>query len=947
MLKGFGWIIPKLLGKLGGGVIGTVARGALSVGSWALGGALSGAGSLLAGAASTVAGALAPIALPALAVAGVAAAAYFAYKYITRDDASDVEQLRLYQYGISKKDKQHNHVIYSMEEILKTLVIFDESRGRASIPKIPIKEYKALLELFGIKQPDEKEAADKDNKQQQEQMVDKEKKRVFDQWLYKRAIVVYANHVTALKKVNKSYTVDKINSLSDEDMYKYLSLLKNPASIYDVKENPLTGTDPGEITSDFVNKYLEKLINDFKSKVKATGKSVDDEHKKIQAELDKKRQEDAQAAEKRRQDALAKQQQQASNSPTSTQTSYKTDAPPVNPGEEGKPIASGQDSGSQTTRDNASKPLGGPLVTSNKTFDGIRLASQNVDIQNLHPLLKERLGGLAAEYKQLTGDSITINSAYRSPEEQKRLYEQNGGNGKLAAPPGTSLHEYGLAIDANSVDLNKADKLGLLAKYGFTRPVGGETWHLEPTGVSAYPELAKRDPNKASELIESSLYKGGGGFALVGKKGSGRNTNMQLAIFNKNVDTAQLQKENPLSSPIETTNQPSATAAQNKPQDTTAQTQTTQQSSQQPRSVVFKQSPVNVGEEGSKPSSSSTGISVSQSNINTPPIKVMGNGNYSVQESIKLAAQLTGMDEGLLNRIAQIESSGRANAKASTSSATGLFQFTSATWQSMLKKYAGVYNIPPDAKPDNPLYSAILGAQYAKDNLAYLRSKVGDFPIPEDTAIYLAHHYGPAGAVNILKFLKQNPSTPMQSAVDGKVYAANQSELGQKTVGEYMDYLNKKLGVGSVTMFSKTTGTAASAPKVTAQAGSSTAAASTPNSSSASVGSTGQPSAQPAPKPSISGPSASPLYKQQNDITPATPKDAIVKIDTSTMEKLLENQTTILEKIFTAVDSINQKYTPGGSQPQSQEQITNSQKPSYGFKDVSSTSINLGRMANV
>jgi hypothetical protein len=356
---------------------------------------------------------------------------------------------------------------------------------------------------------------------------------------------------------------------------------------------------------------------------------------------------------------------------------------------------------------------------------------------------------------------------------------------------------------------------------------------------------------------------------------------------------------------------------------------------------------VNVGEEGSKPSSSSTGISVSQSNINTPPIKVMGNGNYSVQESIKLAAQLTGMDEGLLNRIAQIESSGRANAKASTSSATGLFQFTSATWQSMLKKYAGVYNIPPDAKPDNPLYSAILGAQYAKDNLAYLRSKVGDFPIPEDTAIYLAHHYGPAGAVNILKFLKQNPSTPMQSAVDGKVYAANQSELGQKTVGEYMDYLNKKLGVGSVTMFSKTTGTAASAPKVTAQAGSSTAAASTPNSSSASVGSTGQPSAQPAPKPSISGPSASPLYKQQNDITPATPKDAIVKIDTSTMEKLLENQTTILEKIFTAVDSINQKYTPGGSQPQSQEQITNSQKPSYGFKDVSSTSINLGRMANV
>jgi hypothetical protein len=208
----------------------------------------------------------------------------------------------------------------------------------------------------------------------------------------------------------------------------------------------------------------------------------------------------------------------------------------------------------------------------------------------------------------------------------------------------------------------------------------------------------------------------------------------------------------------------------------------------------------------------------------------------------------------------------------------------------------------------------------------------------------------------------------MQSAVDGKVYAANRGELGQKTVGEYMDYLNKKLGVGSVTMFSKTTGTAANAPKaaaqvtpgtatastpkVTAQATPSGAAASTPNSSSASVGSIGQPSTQPVPRPSISGPSPSPLYKQQNDITPATPKDAIVKIDTSTMEKLLQNQTTILEKIFTAVDSINQKYTPGGSKTQSQEPIINNsnnsnQKSSYGFKDVSSTSINLGRMVNV
>jgi len=116
----------------------------------------------------------------------------------------------------------------------------------------------------------------------------------------------------------------------------------------------------------------------------------------------------------------------------------------------------------------------------------VRLKDGSVNLNGLNPQMKERLAGLAKEYNEKTGQKIQINSGYRSPEEQAALYAKIGPPN--AAPPGRSRHESGLAIDMNSADANKATELGLMAKYGFTRPVRGETWHVEPI------ESAKRGP---------------------------------------------------------------------------------------------------------------------------------------------------------------------------------------------------------------------------------------------------------------------------------------------------------------------------------------------------------------------------------------------------------------------------------------------------------------------
>lgn len=91
-------------------------------------------------------------------------------------------------------------------------------------------------------------------------------------------------------------------------------------------------------------------------------------------------------------------------------------------------------------------------------------------------------GGLApalraaiARAEQLLGSRIPITSGYRSPADQARLYARRASNPYPVAPPGSSKHERGLAID---VPRGFAERLaaigpsaGLCRPYPRTDPV--------------------------------------------------------------------------------------------------------------------------------------------------------------------------------------------------------------------------------------------------------------------------------------------------------------------------------------------------------------------------------------------------------------------------------------------------------------------------------------------
>lgn len=173
----------------------------------------------------------------------------------------------------------------------------------------------------------------------------------------------------------------------------------------------------------------------------------------------------------------------------------------------------------------------GPLAKGGAFGTNIVLG-KGVRVDGFNPAFADQLNRMANEFFSITGKKIPINSGYRSKEDQMRLRKKYGNR---AAKPGRSLHEFGLAFDTNSSVADELDKLGLLRKYGFTRPVGKEKWHIEASGVQMDINGAKKDPNLATKMIRSSIGKGGGGWALVsGARKYSRNLDFQKKLFHSN-----------------------------------------------------------------------------------------------------------------------------------------------------------------------------------------------------------------------------------------------------------------------------------------------------------------------------------------------------------------------------------------------------------------------------
>jgi hypothetical protein len=133
--------------------------------------------------------------------------------------------------------------------------------------------------------------------------------------------------------------------------------------------------------------------------------------------------------------------------------------------------------------------------------------------------------------------------------------------------------------------------------------------------------------------------------------------------------------------------------------------------------------------------------------------------------AIKQAADKTGVDFAYLMQQAKAESSFQSDAKARTSSATGLFQFIESTWMSMVERYGDKHGIDTSAPRGavlalrkDPVLASKMAAEFAHENKGVLeRNWGGDIGATE---LYFAHFLGAGSASAFLKARDENGAAP-------------------------------------------------------------------------------------------------------------------------------------------------------------------------------------------
>jgi Transglycosylase SLT domain len=195
-------------------------------------------------------------------------------------------------------------------------------------------------------------------------------------------------------------------------------------------------------------------------------------------------------------------------------------------------------------------------------------------------------------------------------------------------------------------------------------------------------------------------------------------------------------------------------------------------------------------------------------------------------QAIANASRQTGMSFDYLMAQARIESSLNPDAKAATSSAAGLFQFTRQTWLATLAQHGpahglswasqaisqnkdGEYSVAdPGLRQQimNLRYdadaSSLMAARFADDNAATLRDRLSIEPEPVD--LYLAHFLGAKGATSFLRAWQQDPNQPA-APLFPKAAAANRAIFfgrngAPASLAEIRNNFAAKMGSGAIAM---------------------------------------------------------------------------------------------------------------------------------------------------
>ncbi len=186
----------------------------------------------------------------------------------------------------------------------------------------------------------------------------------------------------------------------------------------------------------------------------------------------------------------------------------------------------------------------------------------------------------------------------------------------------------------------------------------------------------------------------------------------------------------------------------------------------------------------------------------------------AVHAAISRAAQVTGADFAYLLGEARLESSLNPEARATSSSAAGLYQFTSGTWLQTLDRHGAAHGLGwageaiergrvsnPAQRAAimdlrfNPDASALMAGELANDNRQMLTGVLGRSP--DASELYLAHFLGAGGASQFLTALAADPGQsaaslfPAAAAANRGIFYA--AAGAPRSLGGVMDLVRGKM----------------------------------------------------------------------------------------------------------------------------------------------------------
>jgi hypothetical protein len=725
-----------------------------------------------------------PVFLTGTAAAVVGYGLYKGYKYLTRNSANDFDRIRLMQYGL-KGQTQYYHHFLQLEAYLQDGRVGWNADGKAYIldKKADLAE---MMGLFGIDPSDQTMAPR------------------FLEWFSERFKPFFLMHMTVMHALDKKAELSTLEDIKQELQYQYLSGISFESGPYRKSVSPLKDVD--SMSTD-----PQDALDLIQSMSKALAKKIDRTEKES----------------KNKASLVPPPPPKDTKAPVLPP--YKPSTPPAKPNadtsEDGaapkkswfdgvkEGVLGGVKGVSDAVTGGAGKVATGSLpmatggLADGSQADQYMILGPRAYLDGLNPAVAKNFRAMVQEY----GHPVHVNSAYRSAALQQEV------NPSVK----DSMHMHGLALDVDGRDVAKLESAGLMRKYGFTRPVGGEDWHMEPAGIQGSLDQAKQDPERASLLTEASLFKGGSGYGSIpGTPKNKRNSGLAASLWAAKNEAATADAKTGKDATSITSAPLVPTAATGAGRATPGyKPYVAPNGTSASGTAPVTSAPLTGATPGYKPyvAPGSTGAPDAERRPTTPTGPSMlnlGSGGYAgsvesaaipgsqseegVKKTIDEYAPKAGMDPNVMKAFAAVESDFNNKARPGSGSAQGVFQFVGRTWDEQLGIHGREYGIPADAKPTDVGPATILAAEYAKSSMRGVKSN------PTATDMYSTHLMGPSGGKSFLKTLQSNPDAPLSkvglssSAISGNSRLLSLSDTVSQTYQKLTDNIIKKASAHGV-----------------------------------------------------------------------------------------------------------------------------------------------------